>query len=224
MSPWLSQRRVHLVRRSQQSDISLVNGEIRGHTSFSLSAACLKLPAFIKSLIAWCNADTAANHQFESYSRGNASWPSGLVFLYDFAALWNAFMASFCSFPCVRHAASLFISFIHTTTSMTHLSKACPDSFHLCSTLYALAAYYQLFSWHSVNKLACWNRSPASSHLVDDDPNHPTDDDPFFSAFASNSSPLDGIVYGIQLGGARAVQVVTQERWRVETPEDSGIF
>jgi hypothetical protein len=144
--------------------------------------------------------------------------------LYDFAALWNAFMASFCSFPCVRHAASLFISFIHTTTSMTHLSKACPDSFHLCSTLYALAAYYQLFSWHSVNKLACWNRSPASSHLVDDDPNHPTDDEPFFSAFANRSSPLDGIVCGVSDTTLRKHEVVTPQRWRVETPADSGIF
>jgi len=34
---------------------------------------------------------------------------------------------------------------------------------------------------------------------VEDDPNHPTDDEPFFSAFASNSSPLDGIVYGMRV-------------------------
>ena len=157
---------------------------------------------------------------------GEQSWPSGLVFLYDFAALWNAFMASFCSFPCVRHAASLDISFVHTTTSMTDLSKACPDSFHLCSTLYALAAYYQLYSWHSISKLACWNRSPASSHLVEDDPNHPTDDDPFFSAFASSSSPLDGIVYGVSDTTLPygSMKWWRSERWQVETPDDSGIF
>jgi hypothetical protein len=96
-------------------------------------------------------------------------------------------------------------------TGITDLSKACPDSFHLCSTLYALAAYYQLFSWHSVNKLACWNRSPASSHLVDDDPNHPTDDEPFFSAFANSSSPLDGIVYSVSDTTLRKHEVVTHE-------------
>ena len=222
MNPWLCQHLVRLVRRFRQSDISLVESGRRGHTSFSLSAACLKLPALMSSLIAWCNADTAAIHQLECYSLGSASWPSGLVFLYDFAALWNAFMASFCSFPCVRHAASLYISFIHTRTGDIDLSKACPDSFHLCSTLYALAAYYQLFSWHSISKLACWNRSPASSHFVELDPNQPTDDDPFFSAFASSSSPLDGIVYGaILLEQSKWWRI---ERWQVETPGDSGIF
>lgn len=82
-----------------------------------------------------CNADTAAiqvsRGTLYSLVMASRNWnryiPSGFVFLYALAAFLNAFIASLFSLPCWRHAASR--------------SNAWPASFHLFSTLKALAAW-----------------------------------------------------------------------------------
>jgi hypothetical protein len=83
--------------------------------------------------------------------------------LYALAAFHQAFAASLGSLHFSLHSASL--------------ANASPAALNCFSSRKELAA--------------CWYRSPASSHLVDDEENHPAEELDFLSAFSRRISAGD---------------------------------